>query len=125
MLNFNSVMLGTSQAKVMIEFYTKVFGPKMDMGEDGGDEWGSWKVGNGTISVGAHSEVMGNAKEPQRVMMNIETDQVQEEFDRIKALGATVIKEPYEMEGWEGMKIATLADPDGNYFQLVTPWEQS
>jgi predicted enzyme related to lactoylglutathione lyase len=29
-----------------------------------------------------------------------------------------VIKEPYEMEGgW----IATLADPDGNYFQLVSP----
>ena len=41
-----------------------------------------------------------------------------EEFERIKAAGATVIREPYEMGGgW----IATLADPDGNYFQLVTP----
>jgi hypothetical protein len=25
------------------------------------------------------------------------------------------------MEGWEKHWIATLADPDGNYFQLVTP----
>jgi predicted enzyme related to lactoylglutathione lyase len=53
-------------------------------------------------------------------MINFETQQVKEEFERIKALGSTVIKEPYEMEGgW----IATLADPDGNYFQLVTPME--
>jgi predicted enzyme related to lactoylglutathione lyase len=47
-----------------------------------------------------------------------ETTQVQEEFARIKALGAQVIREPYAIgEGW----IATLADPDGNYFQLTTP----
>jgi predicted enzyme related to lactoylglutathione lyase len=51
-------------------------------------------------------------------MFNFETPQVKEEFERIKALGGVVIKEPYEMEGgW----IATLADPDGNFFQLVTP----
>lgn len=37
-------------------------------------------------------------------------------------LGAESIKEPYEMEGVE---IATLADPDGNYFQLMSPWEDN
>jgi len=35
-------------------------------------------------------------------------------------LGAVSIKEPYEIEG---MWIATLADPDGNYFQLMNPWK--
>jgi predicted enzyme related to lactoylglutathione lyase len=51
-------------------------------------------------------------------MFNFETAQVKEEFERIKALGAAVIREPYQIgEGW----IATLADPDGNFFQLVTP----
>jgi len=44
--------------------------------------------GNSFFSIGAHSEVHGHAKEPQR-----------------------------------GMWIATLSDPDGNYFQLTTPWE--
>ena len=45
---------------------------------------------------------------------------MKEEFERITALGGTVIHAPYEMGGgW----IATLADPDGNYFQLVTPME--
>jgi len=37
---------------------------------------------------------------------------------RIKALGAAVIAAPYQIgQVW----IATLADPDGNYFLLMTP----
>lgn len=36
----------------------------------------------------------------------------------MKTLGAVVIKAPYEMGS--GL-IATLADPDGNFFQLITP----
>ena len=55
------------------------------------------------------------------MILNFETKEVKEEFERIKETGATVIKEPYEMQGaW----IATFADPDGNYFQLMTPWEK-
>lgn len=56
-------------------------------------------------------------------MMNFETAEVKEEFERIKAIeGVEVIKEPYEMSGaW----IATFADPDGNYFQLMPPWDNA
>jgi predicted enzyme related to lactoylglutathione lyase len=51
-------------------------------------------------------------------MINCETSQLQQEFERIKALGGAVIRAPHERgSGW----IATLADPDGNYFQLVSP----
>lgn len=122
MLNLNSIMVGTSQPKVMGEFYQKVFDKKPDMEE--GDSWG-WKVGSTFFSVAEHSEVNGQAKEPQRMILNLETNDVKGEFERIKATGATVIKEPYTMEGWEGSWIATFADPDGNYFQLMTPWEQN
>jgi predicted enzyme related to lactoylglutathione lyase len=117
MINLNSIMIGTLQVEEMAEFYRKVIGRPADM-QDGG--WYGWQVGRCFLSLGEHSEVHGEAKEPQRVMFNFETKEVQEEFDRIKTAGATVIKEPYEMGG--GM-IATLADPDGNYFQLMTPWE--
>lgn len=110
-------MLGTGQIKEMAAFYEKVFGKKPDMSEG---DWSGWTVGNCFIGIGAHSEVKGKAQEPQRMMFNLEIKEVKEEFERIKGLGATVIKEPYEMGGaW----IATLADPDGNYFQLMTPWE--
>lgn len=117
MLHFGSIMIGTADSKKLGEFYEKVFEKKADM-EDGG--WYGWKIGNTFLSVGSHSEVSGKAKEPQRIILNLETKEVQEEFERIKNIGATVIKEPYELQGaW----IATLADPDGNYFQLMTPWE--
>ena len=82
--------------------------------------WYGWRFGGAFLSVGQHSEVKGRAAEPQRVILNLETKEVRAEFDRIKAVGATVIKEPYELEG---MWIATFADPDGNYFQLMPPWE--
>lgn len=111
-------MLGSTQPKVLGEFYTEVFGKKSDM-EEGG--WYGWQVGSAFFTVGEHSEANGKSPNPQRIIINLETPQVKEEFERIKAIkGAEVIKEPYEMGGaW----IATLADPDGNYFQLMTPWD--
>lgn len=116
-LNLNSIMIGTSQPGVLAAFYENVFGRPADMVEG---KWYMWQVGSCALSVGEHSEVQGQSKEPSRIILNLETKQVKEEFERIKSR-ATVIKEPYEMGGgW----IATLADPDGNYVQLMTPWEQ-
>ena len=117
MLNLNSVMLGTKQPKELATFYEKVIGKPADMVDSENGFYG-WQVGSAYLSVLEHSEMGGNAKDPGRVMLNFETSQVKEEFERIKALGGVVIKAPYEMGGgW----IATVADPDGNYFQLVSP----
>ena len=117
MLNLNSIMIGSDQPKELAEYYRKVLGKPADMVEDG---WYGWQLGSTYLNIGEHSEVKGKAKEPQRIILNLETSQVKEEFSRIKGVGAQVIKDPYEMEG---MWIATFADPDGNYFQLMTPWE--
>lgn len=110
-------MLGTKQTQTLAAFYEKVLGRPADMSDS---EYGffGWQIGSVNFSVLEHSEMGGATKDPGRVMFNFETSEVKEEFERIKAIGATIIREPYEMEGgW----IATLADPDGNYFQLVTP----
>ena len=116
-LNLNSIMIGTSQPEVLAAFYQNVFGRPADMTEG---DWHMWQVGSVGLSVGAHSEVKGQAKEPSRIILNLETKTVKEEFERLKSLKATIIKEPYELGGgW----IATLADPDGNFIQLMTPWE--
>ena len=117
MLNLNSVMIGTKQSQSLAAFYEKVLGKPADMVESEQGFWG-WQVGSAFMSVLDHSEMGGNAKDPGRVMFNFETAQVKAEFERITASGGKVVKEPYEIgEGW----IATLADPDGNYFQLMTP----
>ena len=118
MLNLTSIMIGTKQPTEMAAFYEKVIGKPADM-EDSSMGFFGWQVGSAFISILDHSEMGGNAKDPGRVMFNFETTQVKEEFERIKAFGATVIKEPYAMG--EGYWIATLADPDGNFFQLMVP----
>ncbi len=83
--------------------------------------WYGFSAGSTYLSIGEHSEVEGKAKEPQRLMLCFESKEVKEEFARIEKIdGVKIIAKPYEMGGaW----IATLADPDGNYFQLMTPWE--
>ena len=116
-LNLNSILIGTAQVGALVEFYEKVFGRPADMNEGG---YAGWQVGSCFLTVGEHSDVQGQAKEPARIILNLETKAVEAEFERLKQLGVTVITEPYEMEGgW----IATLADPDGNFIQLMSPWE--
>ena len=75
------------------------------------------------MTVGPHDEVKGKNAQPGRVIWNIETADVQAEFERLKAAGATVIREPYHPGEAEEMSIATFADPDDNYFQLMSPME--
>jgi predicted enzyme related to lactoylglutathione lyase len=116
-MNFNSIMIGTEDVDRLRDFYAKLFG------EPGFDEGGysGWKIGDGFLTIGPHSEVHGKNGEPGRVIWNIETPDVAGDFARLKAAGAIVIRDPYEMEEAPGYPIATLADVDGNYFQLVAP----
>jgi predicted enzyme related to lactoylglutathione lyase len=117
MLNLNAVMIGTQQLKTLAAFYEKVLGKPADMIDEENGFYG-WQAGGAFLSLLQHSEMGGNTKDPGRIMFIFETTEVKEEFERVKGAGATVIREPYSMG--EGL-IATLADPDGNFFQLVTP----
>jgi predicted enzyme related to lactoylglutathione lyase len=119
MLNLNSVFIGTKHPAELAAFYEKVFGKPPDMTNSDYGLFG-WHFGAGNLAVLTHFGMDGNAKEPGRLMLNFETTEVQAEFERIKALGGAVVAEPYQIgEAW----IATLADPEGNYFQLVSPME--
>ena len=112
-------MICSKQSAALSAFYERVLGKSADMADAENGFYG-WQVGSVYLMILDHSQMVGKTNDPGRVMLNFQTEQVQEEFDRIKAAGAEVIKEPYEMgQGW----LATLADPDGNYFQLVTPMD--
>lgn len=116
-MNFNSILIGSADAPGLVDYYSKLFGAPGF--QDGG--YAGWQIGSGFVTVGPHSEVTGKNAQPGRLIWNIETADVAGEFGRLKAAGAIVVREPYEFEGAPGSSIATLADPDGNYFQLVTP----
>ncbi len=118
-MNFNSILIGSADPDRLVEYYKKLFGePAM---ADGG--YTGWALGSGFVSVGAHSEVGGKNAHPGRLIWNVETADVKGEFERMKAAGAIVIAEPYSFEGYPDLWIATFADPDDNYFQLMTPMD--
>lgn len=118
MLNYNSCLIFSEAPDKLAEFYEKVFAMKPVWDEGG---YKSYKVGDGVITFGPHDKVHGKNSNPERIMINFETPDVAKEFDRIKQLGATVVAEPYHVGESPDDMIATLADPDGNYFQLFTP----
>jgi predicted enzyme related to lactoylglutathione lyase len=117
-MNLNTVLIGSEDPKRLTDYYTKLFGkPAM---EDGG--WAGWKIGNCSITVGPHDEVKGKNAQPGRMLLNIESTDVKGDFAKLLAAGAQVVREPYRLEGWPpNTWVATLADPDDNYFQLVSP----
>jgi predicted enzyme related to lactoylglutathione lyase len=116
-VNFNSILIGSENPQRLVEYYTKLFGkPSM---EDGG--YAGWEIGSGWVTVGPHDQVHGKNSQPGRLLYNLESSDVQGDFDRFKGAGAIVIREPYVMgEGEMQGTIATFADPDDNYFQLMT-----
>ncbi len=115
-MNFNGILIGSEDPKRLAEFYTKLFGEPMF--SDGG--YVVWQIGSGYVTVGPHDQVSGRNQQPGRLLWNVESTDVQGDFERFKAAGATVVAEPYSM-GDDPGKIATLADPDDNYFQLMSP----
>ena len=121
-MNLNSVLIGSEDPKPLVDYYTKLFGSPA--GSEGGYTW--WQLGTGGFTVSQHSEVKAKNPSPGRIIWNIETADVKGDFERLKAAGARVIQEPYAPDTGDAaeapeMAVATFADPDDNYFQLVSP----
>lgn len=121
MLNFNSILLFSENPQRLAEFYKQVVGKDPVMEQDG---YCTLEAGACYLTFGPHDKVSGKSTNPERIMMNFEAEDVQAEFDRVKAIaGATVIKDPEAMDEENKYFIGTLADPDGNYLQIVSPFD--
>jgi predicted enzyme related to lactoylglutathione lyase len=116
-MDFHSILIGSAEPRRLVDYYTKLFGPPEF--DEGG--YAAWQIGSGWLTVGPHSEVSGKNLQPGRLLWNIETPDVAGEFAKLKAAGAIIVRDPYEFEGDPGSAIATFADPDDNYFQLMSP----
>jgi predicted enzyme related to lactoylglutathione lyase len=116
-VNLNSILIGSSDPQRLADYYTKLFGAP-GWAEGG---YSGWKIGTGFVTVGPHDQVTGSNAQPGRLIWNIETADVAGEFGRLKAAGATVVREPYHPGETPDAWIATFSDPDNNYFQLMSP----
>jgi len=119
MLKFNSILIGSDNPKQLGEFYGKVLNAKPGW-ENGG--FIGYDAGGFYLMVGPHDKVHGSNTNPERLLINFEAANFDEEFSRIKAVeGVSIVQEPYHPDEAAKMSLATFADPDGNYFQLATP----
>jgi predicted enzyme related to lactoylglutathione lyase len=118
-MELRSILIGSEDSQRLTDFYTKLFGaPGWN---DGG--YAGWQMGTGYVMVGPHDQVKGSNAQPGRLLWNLESPDVKGDFERFKAAGATVVREPYQPDGAPEGWIATFADPDGNYFQLMSPMQ--
>lgn len=118
MFNLNSLILFSENPSSLVSFYKKVF--EEDPSWTGGDFTG-FDTGSCMLIIGPHSKVHGKNNNPERIMFNLETEDVKGEFERLKGVGAGVVAEPYAPTESPEILLATLTDPDGNYFQLASP----
>jgi predicted enzyme related to lactoylglutathione lyase len=118
-MNFNGILIGSDDPGRLSAYYEKLLG-KPDY-DDGG--YTTWMLGSGSISIGAHDQVHGKNAHPGRLIWNLESEDVKGDFERFRAAGATVIAEPYSFDQAPDAWIATFADPDDNYFQLMSPFD--
>ncbi len=121
MLSLNSLLLSSEAPKKLAGFYRQVLASDLKWQEG---DYPGFEAGPCALIIGPHSQVHGQNKNPERIMFNLETTDVKGDFKRLKGLGVKVVAEPYTVENDRDFWIATLADPDGNYFQLNSPMKK-
>jgi len=104
-----SLLVGSSNAEAMKDWYRKVLGAKEN-------EMGAFEFGATQLFIEPHSEVSGAANEPARIIINFDVDDCRVLETALKSHRVNWIREVEQMPF--GL-IGTVADPDGNYVQII------
>lgn len=121
-MELNGVQIGAADPQQLAEFYRAAFGePKWEMPGD----WFGWDIGTGHLFFGPHSEVSGTAAEPQRVMIALTASDVPAAYEKLLSAGGREVAKPNQPDpDQEGFWLATVADPEGNFLQLSSPYSE-
>jgi predicted enzyme related to lactoylglutathione lyase len=117
-----AILIGSEDADRLANYYREVLKLKQtmefEMGEDGVSNGFSFDLGNGIgLVIMDHSKVKGINTLGDRIMFNLEVDDIDKEVKRLKKDKASLVQDIYHIEDY-GL-VSTFSDPDGNYFQLV------
>ena len=110
----NGVIIWTDNLPRLRAFYVETLGltPRSVRPRFVNFEWGGLR-----FSIGSHDGVSGQARDPSRIMVNFDVDDVHGLHERLAGAGVRFIRAP-EKEHWGGW-VATFEDPDGNLLQLL------
>jgi len=104
-----SLLIGSSNADGMKQWYRDAFGiTENDMG--------AFEFGPVGLFVEAHSEVSGPTKEGARIIINLDVDDCRAIEAHLETMGVSWIR---KVEQEDFGLIGTVADPDGNYVQII------
>ncbi len=109
----HSVVIWTEDVSRLLPFYRDVLGLKPQIENEG---FVAFEASSGAaLALGAHSEVKGRSQDPYRMMVDLQVDDCQAEYERLSKQGVEFLRPP----GKDGdVTIATFLDPDGNVLQL-------
>jgi predicted enzyme related to lactoylglutathione lyase len=68
------------------------------------------------LLMGSHSELRGPAKEPERQIPSLLSDDAQADYARLKEAGVNFVGEPQNLGP---VTVATLRDPENNLVNIV------
>jgi predicted enzyme related to lactoylglutathione lyase len=104
-----SLLIGSSNVEEMKRWYRRAF----DATEN---QMGAFEIGSVQVFIEPHSDVSGPAKEPARCIINFDVDDAWSLADHLRDMGTRFVR---EVEAAPFGVIATAADPDGNYLQII------
>lgn len=107
--NLGSLLIGSSQADVMKDWYRACFSPEEN-------EMGAFVFGGCQVFIEEHSEVSGPAENPHRIILNLDVTGCRDIEAHLQSQGVTWEREVEQMPF--GL-IGTVADPDGNLVQII------
>ncbi len=111
----DSTILFTENLPRMLEFYRDVLELPV-LFQTG--EYALLGLGSGSmIGLAASSQVHGQAREPQRMMINFFCQDVHTTAQELEQRGVRFVQAPYDQDS---STVATFVDPDGNMLQLIT-----
>lgn len=99
----------------LLPFYRDLLGLTVVMEGPGHVLLGADSPESPALGLGTHSEVHGRNADPARHMVGFMSDDIQADWQRLKAAGVEFIEDPTD-DGY--LSIATLKDPEGNLVQL-------
>ena len=114
--NFAGASIWSEDLNNLLPFYRDLLGIRVAMESPGYVMLGPEGQNVALLSLATHSDVHGRNMDPARHMVAFTTDDIQADWQRLKAAGVEFVQEPTPQG--EGLTLATMKDPEGNLVQL-------
>ncbi len=107
--NLSSLLIGSSKVGEMKDWYRSAFDAKEN-------DMGAFTFGSIQYFIEEHSEVSGPATDPARYVINFDVEDCRALERTLNDMGARWVR---QVEQVPFGLIGTVADPDGNYLNII------